>query len=63
MNRAELTKTHLSIPELAARWGVCQLTIRRRIKRGEIRCLRLGRQLVRIEIEEIERIEREARGR
>lgn len=39
------------------------MTIRRRIKRGEIKCLRHGRQIVRIELAEIERLEREARGR
>jgi excisionase family DNA binding protein len=61
MTREDLTKTHLSIAELAARWGCHALTIRRRIKRGEIAALRLSRQLVRIEVAEIERIEKEAR--
>lgn len=61
MHRDALSKTHLSIAELAARWGVHSLTIRRRIKRAEIKALRLGRQIVRIELAEVERIEKEAR--
>jgi excisionase family DNA binding protein len=61
MHRDAPSKTHLSIAELAARWGVHSLTIRRRIKRGEIKVLRLSRQIVRIEIAELERIEKEAR--
>jgi excisionase family DNA binding protein len=58
------THTHqqqFSIQQLAARWAVHPLTVRRRIKRGEIKALRLGRQIVRIELAEVERIEKEAR--
>ena len=50
-----------TIQQLATRWNVHPLTIRRRIHRGEIRCLRFSRQLVRIEQAEVERFEREAR--
>lgn len=57
------SKTQFTIQELAARWAVHPLTIRRRIRRGEIKVLRHGRQIVRIEAAEIERLEREARGR
>ena len=62
MSPAHLPKTQFTIQELAARWSVHPLTIRRRIRRGEIRCLRHGRQIVRIEVAEIERLEREARA-
>jgi excisionase family DNA binding protein len=55
------TQQQLTIQQLAARWAVHPLTIRRRIKRGEIKALRLGTQIVRIEFSEIERIEKEAR--
>lgn len=61
MDRETLPKSQFSIRELAARWAVHPLTIRRRIRRGEIRCLRHGRQIVRIELAEIERLEAEAR--
>jgi excisionase family DNA binding protein len=61
MSTSKTLHSHLSIAELAARWGVHSLTIRRRIKRGEIKALRLGRQIVRIELAEVERIEKEAR--
>ena len=54
-------QSQFTIQQLAARWNVHPLTIRRRIHRGELRCLRFGRQLVRIEQGEIERFEREAR--
>lgn len=50
-----------TIQELATRWNCHPLTIRRRIKSGEIRCLRFSRQLVRIELAEVERIEGAAR--
>lgn len=53
--------SQFTIQQLAIRWNVHPLTIRRRIHRGELRCLRFGRQLVRIELAEIERFEREAR--
>ena len=62
MSAQTLSKTQFTIQELAARWSVHPLTIRRRIRRGEIRCLRHGRQIVRIEVAEIERLEREARA-
>lgn len=50
-----------TIQQLATRWNVHPLTIRRRIHREELRCLRFSRQLVRIELAEVERFEREAR--
>lgn len=62
MSTQIFAKSQFSIQELAARWSVHPLTIRRRIRRGEIRCLRHGRQIVRIELAEIERLEREARA-
>jgi excisionase family DNA binding protein len=61
MHREQFPKSHLSIAELASRWGCHPLTIRRRLKRGEIKCLRISSQLVRIELAEVERIEKEAR--
>lgn len=62
MSAPTLSKTQFTIQELAARWAVHPLTIRRRIRRGEIRCLRHGRQIVRVELAEIERLEKEARA-
>lgn len=62
MSTQIFAKSQFTIQELAARWSVHPLTIRRRIRRGEIRCLRHGRQIVRIELAEIERLEREARA-
>ena len=47
----------LTITQLAARLGVHPLTIRRRVKSGEIKVLRMGRQIVRIEMSEVKRIE------
>jgi excisionase family DNA binding protein len=62
MSAQPFPKSQFTIQELAARWSVHPLTIRRRLRRGEIRCLRHGRQIVRIELAEIERLEREARA-
>ena len=61
MDHDALPKTPLTIAKLAERWDVHELTIRRKIKRGEIKVLRLSTQIVRIELAEIERIEKEAR--
>lgn len=58
---ASPSQSQFTIHQLAARWNVHPLTIRRRIKSGEIRCLRFSRQLVRIELAEVERFERAAR--
>ncbi|MBL9115456.1 MAG: excisionase family DNA-binding protein [Verrucomicrobiaceae bacterium] len=58
---ASTSHSQFTIHQLAARWNVHPLTIRRRIKAGEIRCLRYSRQLVRIELAEVERYESEAR--
>jgi excisionase family DNA binding protein len=35
----------LTVPELAARWGVHQRTIRRMIKNKKIKVIRLGRSI------------------
>jgi excisionase family DNA binding protein len=56
-NPSPMRSKKLTITQLAERLGVHPLTIRRRIKRGEIKALRLGAQIVRIELEEVERIE------
>jgi len=56
-NPAPAQSGKLSIAQLAARLGVHTLTIRRRIAKGEINVLRMGRQIVRIEMSEVERIE------
>lgn len=61
MSSQTLSKTQFTIQELAAHWAVQPLTIRRRIRRSEIRCTRHGRQIVRMEISEIERLEKEVR--
>jgi excisionase family DNA binding protein len=50
------TQQFLSIETLAARWLVSARTIRRKIKRDELRAVRIGRQL-RVSVEEVERYE------
>ena len=52
-------ETFLSRSDLARRWGLSTMTIRRREKSGTIRFLKLGRG-IRIRLSEIERIEAEA---
>jgi excisionase family DNA binding protein len=47
----------LSIPEVAARWGVSRFTVRREVQRGMLRAVRLGRRF-RFHIQEVERRER-----
>ena len=47
---------YLTIPELATRWKVSVPTVRRKITRGELKKIYIGR-VVRIEREEVERIE------
>ena len=47
----------LTPQQLARRWGYCDKTIRRWIKAGELRAMRVQRQF-RIPIEEVERVER-----
>ncbi|MBX3504485.1 MAG: excisionase family DNA-binding protein [Parvibaculum sp.] len=42
---------------LAARWGCTSKTIRRMIRRGEIRSFTVGARLVRIPADEVERVE------
>ena len=54
-------KTHLSVHELAERWGVSENYIRRLVWRAELKCTRLGRSM-RIPIEEVEAYAREHTG-
>ena len=48
---------YLTIPELAARWKISVPTVRRKLARGELAKVYIGR-VVRIERTEVERIER-----
>lgn len=49
----------LTIPELAARWKVCKMTIQRMITRGELAGVRvgLGRGVWRVSWAEVARVE------
>jgi excisionase family DNA binding protein len=51
-----------TIQRAAARWQCHELTVRRKIKRGELKVLRFSRQHVRIPFAEILRHEQEARA-
>jgi excisionase family DNA binding protein len=51
---------HFTPAQLAARWGVTTITLRRWRQEDRIRALRLGRA-VRFTREEVERVEREAK--
>ncbi len=48
---------YLTIPELAARWKISVPTVRRKLARGELAKVYIGR-VVRIERTEVERVER-----
>lgn len=50
----------ISIKATAARWECHPLTVRRMIKAGKLSVLRHSRQLVRIPLVEIQRVEAEA---
>ena len=50
-----------TLPQLAERWQVSVVTLRRCIKAGTLKHVTVGR-LFRIERDEVERIEREMRG-
>jgi excisionase family DNA binding protein len=49
-------RSFLTIRQLAARWHVSPRTIRRKINTGELRAVRIGRQL-RVPVREAERYE------
>lgn len=51
---------YFTLPQLAERWQVSVVTLRRRIKAGTLKHVAIGR-LFRIERDEVERIEREMR--
>ena len=53
---------YLTIPELAARWKISVPTVRRKLARGELAKVYIGR-VVRIERSEVERIEAAWKGR
>ena len=53
-------ENHWTIKSAAARWQCHELTVRRKIRRGELRVLRFSRQHVRIPFAEILRHEKEA---
>lgn len=52
-----MTDDYLTIPELAQRWKISAQTVRRKLARGELAKVHIGR-VVRIERTEVERIER-----
>lgn len=54
------TRNALSVAATAARLDVCELTVRRLIKSGQLRAVRVGR-LVRVPIAEVERLVAKAR--
>jgi excisionase family DNA binding protein len=53
----EAKRTLVSMQELAKRWGVADLTLRRLVKRRKLRSVRIGRRHM-VAIAEIERIEK-----
>ena len=60
MNTEQNPRRYLSKAQLAQRWGVCVLSVHRKIKEGKIRgVLRLSKRSVRIPLAEVERIEAE----
>jgi excisionase family DNA binding protein len=52
--------SYFTLPQLAERWQVSVVTLRRRIKAGNLKHVAIGR-LFRIERDEVERIERQMR--
>jgi excisionase family DNA binding protein len=56
---AQSEPRHLSPRELAKRWGISTITLRRWRKTGRLRALKLG-HCVRFSLEEIVRVEAEA---
>lgn len=54
------TRSALSVASVASRLEVCELTVRRLIQSGDLRAVRVGR-LVRVPIDEVERLVAKAR--
>jgi len=52
---------HLTSAQLAERWGVSVRTVQRLTKAGELRCVRIGRQ-IRFRLEDILAYERKSRS-
>ena len=55
-NPPAATRAFFDVGQAAMRWHTTEETIRRRVRRGEIRAVRPGRRIL-IPIEEIKRIE------
>jgi excisionase family DNA binding protein len=51
----------LTLDDVAARWGVSPRTVQRLVRRGALRCLRIGRQM-RFRPEDIAAYEKGARS-
>ncbi len=50
---------YISISQAADAMGVCDKTVRRHIAAGRLRAYRCGKKLIRLRIEDIERLMRE----
>ncbi len=50
---------YISIAQAADAMGVCDKTVRRHIAAGRLRAYRCGKKLIRVRIEDIERLMRE----
>jgi excisionase family DNA binding protein len=50
---------YISIPQAAEVLGVCDKTIRRHIAAGRLRAYRCGKRLIRVRVEDIEKLLRE----
>jgi excisionase family DNA binding protein len=50
---------YISIPQAAEVLGVCDKTIRRHIAAGHLRAYRCGKRLIRVRVEDIEKLLRE----
>jgi excisionase family DNA binding protein len=47
----------LTVAELAARWGIHELTVRRLIDNGTVKSVKIGEKSIRVALSEVERYE------
>lgn len=58
-NSKSTVQRYVSLEEGAAYLGVSVATLRRRIRRGDLRARRLGRQIIRVEIKDLDALLRD----
>lgn len=54
MDRNSLSRRYVSLDEAAEYLGVSKVTLRRAIRDGRLRAKRMGRQLIRIDLRELD---------